>query len=168
MTLVRAVWVVCLVLGVVLLGLATTVAVVPLPAPAAGGTCGPGASSESAIVAFFDPVSIGAGPEPAPASATRPQWEAFVNECQSASDTRMTVAGAVVLGFLLVVFGIPSTVRRYGGRIPAAPAAAPAGWYPDPADPRLARWWDGGTWGPLYTPVPSPWPSHGGAPPIAR
>jgi len=167
MTLVRAVSVVCLVLGVVLLGFATTVAVVPLPAPAAGGTCGPGASSESAIVAFFDPVSIGAGREPSPASAARPQWEAFVNACQSATDTRMTVAGAIVLGFLLVVFGIPSAVRRYGTRIPAAPSAPLPGWYPDPADPRLAWWWDGGAWGPPYAPVPGPWPSYSGAPPTS-
>ena len=41
-----------------------------LPAPAVGGTCGPGKSSESAIVAFFDPVSIGAGAEPAPRTTT--------------------------------------------------------------------------------------------------
>src|SRR5579884_1754388 len=52
------------VIGILVLASAIVVVAVPLPRPAAGGTCGPGRGSESAIEAFFDPVSIGAGPRP--------------------------------------------------------------------------------------------------------
>lgn len=30
--------------------------------------------------------------------------------------------------------------------VPPAAATVPAGWYPDPAEPTRARWWDGSTW----------------------
>lgn len=35
---------------------------------------------------------------------------------------------------------------------PVAPAAPPAGWYPDPQRPDLSRWWDGAAWGPQTQP----------------
>lgn len=33
-----------------------------------------------------------------------------------------------------------------------APPAPPAGWYPDPQQPHLVRWWDGAAWGPQTQP----------------
>jgi DNA-directed RNA polymerase subunit RPC12/RpoP len=30
--------------------------------------------------------------------------------------------------------------------VPPPPPPVPAGWYPDPQNPRMQRWWDGGTW----------------------
>src|SRR6516165_7248316 len=86
--------------AVVLLGAAAVVAFYPLPAPAAGGTCGPSTSSEAAAEAFFNPGSIGAGPRPTAASGNRPQWQAFVDQCQSAADGHMAVALALVIGAL--------------------------------------------------------------------
>ncbi len=152
MTLVGAVRIVCIFLGVLLVFVAVTVAVVRLPVPAAGGTCGPGTGSESAVTAFFNPGSIGAGPEPSAASGGRSQWQAFVSQCQSATDSRMAVSGGILAGALLVLFGTPWVVRRIARAAPAAPAAvyAPAGWYADPSDPRTVRWWDGSTWSNPY------------------
>jgi hypothetical protein len=61
-----------------------------LPRPAVGGSCGPGRTSESSIVALFDPVTIGAGREPAATHATdRADWMAFVGECQASADSRV-------------------------------------------------------------------------------
>ena len=83
----------------------------PLPPPAAGGTCGPGQGSEAAIVALFDPITIGAGPEPvATDAAGRAQWSAFVHECQTAADDRalaafpilVVSAGVAIIGPLVV------------------------------------------------------------------
>ena len=88
-----------------------------LPAPAVGGTCGPGKSSESAIVAFFDPVSIGAGAEPAAATTTttalaRADWMAFVGECQASADGRvLSTFFLLVLSVVVVVVGLWMTVR---------------------------------------------------------
>ena len=142
-------------LGVMGIAIALSAVLTSLPAPAAGGTCGPGTSSESAAAAFFDPVSIGAGPPP-PASAgtaAHLDWLAFIGECQSAANSRMLVGlftlalalGAGVGGLVLL--------RRSGRAAPravqAVPAAAPPGWYPDPAGtPSGFRWWDGRAWGP--------------------
>jgi len=87
-----------------------------LPAPAVGGTCGPGKSSESAIVAFFDPVSIGAGAEPAAATTTataiaRADWMAFVGECQASADSRvLSTFFLLVLSIVVVVVGLWMTV----------------------------------------------------------
>src|ERR1700722_20618571 len=68
---------------------AITGALVALPKPGVGGTCGPGRSSESSIVAFFDPGSIGAGSEPATTDATdRAQWMAFVGGGQASAAGR--------------------------------------------------------------------------------
>lgn len=36
----------------------------------------------------------------------------------------------------------------------------PPGWYPDQADPRYARWWDGYRWTPYTQPVPQPPPAQ--------
>lgn len=157
MTVVGMVRAVCITLGVLLLAAAATVALVPLPGPAAGGTCGPGTSSESAFLAFFNPGSIGAGPEPTAGSGQRSVWQAFVHECQSAADTRMAVAGSIAVGALFVMFGIPWAVRRFAGD-DAATGLPPPGWYPDPADPSGSRWWDGRAWGPPAAPAPVPEP----------
>ncbi len=88
-----------------------------LPAPAAGGTCGPGRGSETAIEALVDPGSIGAGAEPpVTRAAARAQWNHFVNECQTATNDRALLAfpllvvsaGVAVVGFVFL--------RRRGGR----------------------------------------------------
>jgi hypothetical protein len=82
-------------LAIVFLGLfgiafAISGLLIGLPKPAVGGSCGPGRSSESAIVALFDPGSIGAGQEPPATSATdRADWLAFVGECQASADGRV-------------------------------------------------------------------------------
>jgi hypothetical protein len=63
---------------------------VSLPKPSVGVSCGPGSSSEPAIVALFDPGSIGAGPEPSVTStADRANWLAFVGQCQASADGRV-------------------------------------------------------------------------------
>jgi hypothetical protein len=108
-------------LALVFLGLfgvafAITGLVVALPTPAVGGTCGPGKSSESSIVAFFDPGSIGAGAEPAATPATdRADWLAFVGECQASADGRVLATFAILVvalvaalaGVALLLFRIP-------------------------------------------------------------
>jgi hypothetical protein len=101
-------------------GIAFAVAgmIAPLPTPAAGGTCGPGTSSESPIVALFDPASIGAGAEPpATQSVARQQWKAFVDQCQTATDNRMVAAGVIVsvsLGLALIGPHLVLRSRRSG------------------------------------------------------
>ncbi len=147
MTLVGAVRVVCTVVCIMFLAAAATVALVPLPPPAAGGTCGPGTSSESAIVAFFDPVSIDAGPEPPAASGARPQWLAFVSECHSTTDMRMVTVGSILVGAGLLGLGLPWFVRRFATEDDRGQVGPPPpGWYADPTDPSVPRWWDGGAW----------------------
>ena len=130
----------------VLLGAAAVVAFYPLPAPAAGGSCGPGTASEAPAAAFFNPGSIGAGPEPTAASGQRGQWQAFVQQCQTATDTRMGIALALVIGALAVGLGLPLVTRRFETTGQPASWSAPPGWYPDPVDPRVPRWWDGTAW----------------------
>ncbi len=100
---------------------AITSLLVALP-PVAGGTCGPGQGSEAPIVALFDPVTIGAGPEPPAADrAGRTQWFAFVDACQSATDDRAVISFPILvvsLGIALlgaVVVGRKSRrARRVG------------------------------------------------------
>lgn len=87
-----------------------------LPAPAVGGTCGPGKLSESAVVAFFDPVSIGAGSEPAATTTAnalrRADWMAFVGECQASADSRVLSTFAIlVLSLVVALLGIWLAVR---------------------------------------------------------
>jgi len=87
-----------------------------LPAPAVGGTCGPGKLSESAVVAFFDPDSIGAGSEPAATTTanalSRADWMAFVGECQASADSRVLSTFAIlVLSIVVALLGIWLAVR---------------------------------------------------------
>jgi len=119
-----------------LFGVAFAIAglLVGLPSPAVGGTCGPGTSSESAIVAFFDPGSIGAGAEPAATNATdRADWMAFVGECQSSADSRVLGTFAI----LIVAIGIAAlgiALARDGSR-KAKVIASPRPAAPEPGPP---------------------------------
>jgi hypothetical protein len=126
---------------------AITVVLLPLPNPEAGGTCGPGRGAEPAIAAFFDPVSIGAGAQPPANTIQNYQWQAFVGECQSSTNARMVDALALLLlaGFFTLV-ALPFVRRSWKDTAPAAAHGAGPGWYPDPADPRGWRWWDGRAW----------------------
>jgi len=143
-----AVRVVGTVLAAFFLAAAATIALVPLPAPAAGGTCGPSTSSEPAILAFFNPLSIGAGPEPVAISAQHSQWVAFVDECQSTTNSRMIQSGVIAVGALLAGLGLPWAVRRFVREDSTDPMGlTPTGKHPDPADPHVARSWDERGWG---------------------
>ncbi len=104
-----------------------------LPAPAAGGTCGPGRGSETAIEALVDPGSIGAGAEPPTTrAAARAQWNQFVDECQSATNDRALLAfpvlvvsaGITVVGFVLL--------RRRGNRSTGGASTSDRRWSPPP------------------------------------
>jgi len=107
-------------LGLFGVAFAITGLVVAMPTPAVGGTCGPGASSESSIVAFFDPVSIGAGTEPASAHPTdRADWMAFVGECQASADGRVLATFAVlVVSIVVALVGVALPRRRMGPQPP--------------------------------------------------
>ena len=135
---------------------AIVVAILPLPSPAAGGSCGQGSSSEPAIVAFFAPNTIGAGPKPPASDPTaQSQWGTFVAECQSSTDSRMTIAGVLLVLSAFLAFFAPILLRRFlavdAGTGPTNP---PAGWYDEPGQPGTQRWWDGQTWGPRAPPPP--------------
>jgi len=119
-----------------LFGIAFAIAglLVGLPRPAVGGTCGPSTSSESAIVAFFDPVSIGAGAEPAATKATdRADWLAFVGECQATADGRVLGTFALlILSIGVATVGIALALggtRKASGADPQPPPSPPQ---PDP------------------------------------
>ena len=117
-------------------------AFIALPAPAAGGTCGPSTASESALAALTNPASIGAGPEPSVSNtAAHAQWQAFVNECQSAADRRGLASGAIlVISVAIAVVGPLLVLRRARYRKPGPEApgghgvpGGPAGeWSPSP------------------------------------
>lgn len=125
---------------------AITIVVLPLPNPAAGGTCGPGRGAEPAIAAFFDPLSIGAGVQPPGGTLQNYQWQAFVGECQSATNARMVDALALLVLAAFFGLAVPPLVRRAWHDATRTTHGAPPGWYADPADPRGWRWWDGRTW----------------------
>ncbi len=110
-----------------LFGIAFAVAgmIAPLPTPAAGGTCGPGTSSESPVVALVNPASIGAGKEPPVTQVSnRHQWEAFVQECQTATDNRMLAAGVIVVVSVGIALIGPRVVlrSRRSGSVASQPA----------------------------------------------
>lgn len=108
---------------------AITGALVALPKPAVGGTCGPGKSSESSIVAFFDPGSIGAGSEPAKTHATdRAKWMAFVGECQASADGRILTTFAVLVLSLAVAVAGTTWAWRAGTKARTVPYISP--WVP--------------------------------------
>jgi hypothetical protein len=147
-------------LGVVGVAIAVTAVLTALPAPAAGGTCGPGRGSESAIVAFFDPGSIGAGAEPPAANTTsHAQWLAFVAECQSATDARVLAGLAVLVLSLLLVLGGLLIIRRGSKRAPIA--AGPVEAYPRTPEPAAVAGPAAAAWGAGKT-EPSPWPAAWG------
>ncbi len=107
-------------------GLAISGVLIALPAPAAGGTCGPGQASEAPIVALFDPVSIGAGPKPAAGdTASRAEWNAFVSECQSSADDRGMAALAILVVSTLVAIGGPILVLRRMRKRPGTVLVSP-------------------------------------------
>ena len=101
---------------------AITGALVALPNPAVGGTCGPGRSSESSIVAFFAPGSIGAGSEPATTDATdRAKWMGFVGECQASADGRILTTFAVLVLSVTVALAGTAWAWRAGTRASSVP-----------------------------------------------
>jgi hypothetical protein len=112
---------------------ALTGLLVGLPRPAAGGTCGPGRGSEAAVVAFFDPVTIGAGPEPSASNAAaHADWVAFVQECQTAADDRAAAAIPIlVISVGLVAIGLVLG-RRSRPAEKGPPTYAAASWAPPP------------------------------------
>jgi hypothetical protein len=101
---------------------------IALPKPAIGGTCGPGKSSESAIVALFNPGSIGAGAEPPATSATdRADWMAFVGECQASADARVLAAVVIfAVSLAVALVGTALLVRYRQPPVSSAGVAAPA------------------------------------------
>jgi hypothetical protein len=119
----------------------------PLPAPKAGGTCGPGLGSEAAIAAMVNPGSIGAGAEPPTTrAAARANWRQFVNECQTATNQRALVTIPVlVVSLILGVAGLMLLWRRFArpdrpvppaeSRWPRADDTAPG-----PPPPYVARY----------------------------
>ncbi len=100
-------------------------ALIALPAPAAGGTCGPSTASESALAALANPASIGAGPEPSVSNAVaHAQWQAFVDQCQSAADQRGLAAGAVLIVSLGIAIVGPLLMLRRARSRGAGPEAS--------------------------------------------
>ncbi len=154
-------WAALILVFVGLFGVAVAVTALwsELPPPAAGGTCGPGRGSETAIEALVNPGSIGAGAKPpATRAAARAQWTQFVNECQTATNDRALLAfpvlvvsaGIAVVGFVML--------RRRGSRSAGGTSMSveDRGWSPPP-DTLFA------ITSPLVAPVPAATPrgEHG-------
>lgn len=148
-------------LGVVGVSAAVTAVLTALPAPAAGGTCGPGRSSETALAAFLNPGSIGAGSPPPTANvAAHAQWLAFVGECQAATSSRILGAFAIlVLALCVAVAGLVLYRRAARRRDDSGEAGAqPPGSSPPSA---TDHWWESQTLGsgspaPLQPPFADP------------
>lgn len=156
-------WVRFAVLLLSVFGVAVAVAavVVSLPSPAAGGTCGPGHGSEAPIVAFVNPGSIGAGPEPAAASTLgRLDWMAFVGECQSAADGRVLIGlGILALSVGALVGTLLATRREEEHSAVETDAATTANYfdpnYVEPARPASPPWAPPPGWGSAFRDAPS-------------
>ncbi|MFI6998905.1 DUF2510 domain-containing protein [Nocardia sp. NPDC050175] len=52
----------------------------------------------------------------------------------------------VVAIVLIIVIASVIVVAVKSGSRPATPPVSSPGWYPDPADPRIVRWFDGYRW----------------------
>jgi hypothetical protein len=113
---------------------AITGMVTGLPVPAAGGTCGPGKGSEAAIVALFDPITIGAGPEPPATDATdRAEWSEFVHDCQTEADDRAFAVFPILIASVAVAVIGPLVVwRRSRRQARPAPVGVASVWPPPP------------------------------------
>lgn len=159
-------------LGLLGAAFAITGLLIALPPPAAGGTCGPGQGSEAAIIAFFDPVTIGAGPEPPTTNAAaRAQWRAFVDQCQTSADNRALAAFPIlVVSTGIVVLGLLLFRRRSGGRVDRHPEVIDPWWASSPTSPFAQPSPYGvpapGYWAPAVAPAPlppppPPWPASG-------
>jgi hypothetical protein len=133
-----------LLLAVVGVAIALTAVLTSLPPPPVGGTCGPGRGAESAIAAFFDPGSIGAGREPVGNSVAHLQWYAFVGQCQAATNSRMMIGLAVFALALLIALAGFLILRR--SLAPAATDPGPGEFGDDDVEPR---------WGPSGTGAPA-------------
>jgi hypothetical protein len=132
-----AIWwtrLVLVILGLFGAAFAITGLLVALPSPAVGGTCGPGKGSEAAIVALFDPITIGAGPEPAATdAAARAQWSAFIHECQTAADNRALAAFPIlIVSAGVAVIGAVVVGRRARHRIDSAQESTVGEWWSPP------------------------------------
>jgi hypothetical protein len=94
-----------------------------LPQPAVGGSCGPGTTSESSIVALFDPGSIGAGQEPPAArTADRADWMAFVGECQASADSRVLATFVILMVSIGVALAGAMLALRATRKHPLSPS----------------------------------------------
>jgi len=141
-------WVRLAIIYLGLFGAALAIAGMMIALPAqATGTCGPGTGSESAAIAFFDPVTIGAQAEPPTSDqAARTQWTTFVHGCQSAADTRMLITlpllavsvGLVILGVILILRRNRRRVGSGPGRWNSARAMVASGSGNSLADPDFA------------------------------
>jgi hypothetical protein len=96
-----------------------------LPSPAVGGTCGPGKTSESSVVALFDPGTIGAGQEPSATNATdRADWMAFVGECQASADSRVLATFLILTASVGIALAGAMVLRKGSPTEPISPALA--------------------------------------------
>lgn len=51
-----------------------------------------------------------------------------------------------VISFVMALSATDKDLLERRGSIYPPPASSPVGWYPDPADPRQLRYWDGAKW----------------------
>lgn len=85
-----------------------------------------------------DPAAVGGAPDGATVMS---------DAASSQPDSTAPVTESSVLWSSDTVAASASTESAASGAPPAAaPASTPAGWYPDPYDPALQRYWDGAGW----------------------